>query len=114
MGGTPHTGDHDAEHSGDLAEQHALSLHTFASDFSCADSPWKTRHKGVPQASGSVPVQCRSKTVIGIKVMQKHGFMQEETSKTPQARARCGVFAKTNRIFRRVGDQNFGGVSDGV
>ena len=28
-----------------------------------------------------MPVQCRSKTVIGIKVMQKHGFMQEETSK---------------------------------
>ncbi|MBO2006758.1 hypothetical protein J4732_07985 [Serratia marcescens] len=52
-----------------------LGLHTLTSDFSCADSPWKTRHKGVPQASGSVPVQCRSKTVIGSKVM-KHRFMQ--------------------------------------
>ncbi|HHK8083513.1 TPA: hypothetical protein ACQVJM_005788 [Serratia marcescens] len=102
MGGTPHTGDHDAEHSGDLAEQHALSLHTFASDFSCADSPWKTRHKGVPQASGSVPVQCRSKTVIGIKVMQKAWFHAgKKPVKTPQARARCGVFAKTNRIFSK-------------
>ncbi|EPL5741920.1 TPA: hypothetical protein MX370_006921, partial [Pseudomonas aeruginosa] len=78
--------DHDAEDGGDLPEQHALSLHTLASDFSCADSPWKTRHKGVPQASGSVPVQCRSKTVIGSKVMQKAWCHAEaKPVKTPQA-----------------------------
>ena len=101
MGGTPHTGDHDAEHSGDLAEQHALSLHTFASDFSCADSPWKTRHKGVPQASGSVPVQCRSKTVIGIKVMQKHGFMQEETSKNAAGASALRRVCKDEQNFSK-------------
>ncbi|HDL7102865.1 TPA: hypothetical protein PXM46_001055 [Yersinia enterocolitica] len=84
--GTPHTGDHDAKHGGDLPEQNALSLHTLASDFSCADSPWKTRHKGVPQASGSVPVQCRSKTVIGSKVMRKTSLHAgTKPIKTPQA-----------------------------
>ncbi|MBT1934763.1 hypothetical protein [Enterobacter chengduensis] len=86
MRGTPHTSDHDAKYGGDLPEQHALSLHTLASDFSCADSPWKTRHKGVPQASGSVPVQCRSKTDIGSKVMQKAWFhAATKPVKTPQA-----------------------------
>ncbi|HCK5591131.1 hypothetical protein ACEP28_00690 [Pseudomonas aeruginosa] len=63
-----------------------MSLHTLTSDFSCAISPWKTRHKGVPQASGSVPVQCRSKTVIGNKVMQKAWFhARTNPVKTPQA-----------------------------
>ncbi|HHQ5703993.1 MULTISPECIES: hypothetical protein [Enterobacterales] len=67
-------------------------MHTLASDFSCADSPWKTRHKGVPQASGSVPVQCRSKTVIGSKVMQKAWLhVEKKPVETPQAWARCGV-----------------------
>jgi len=57
-----------------------------ASDFSCADSPWKTRHEGVPQTSGSVSVQCRSKTVIGSKVMQKAWFHAgTKPIKTPQA-----------------------------
>jgi hypothetical protein len=70
-----------------------LSLHNLASDFSCADSSWKKRHKDVPQASGSVPVQCRSKTVIGSKVMQKASFQAAKNPvKTPQAWARCGVF----------------------
>jgi len=66
--GAPHSGDDDAEHHGDLTEQHVRPLHDLASDFSCADSSWEKRHKGVPQASGSVPGQCRSKTVLGRKV----------------------------------------------
>src|SRR3546814_14509659 len=61
--GAPHAGDQDAEYHGNLTEQHVRPLHDLASDFSCADSSWKKRHKGVPQASGSVPGQCRSKTV---------------------------------------------------
>src|SRR5690606_4199704 len=66
--GAPHSGDHDAEYHGDLTEQHVRPLHDLASDFSCADSSWKKRHKDVPQASGSVPGQCRSKTVFSRKV----------------------------------------------
>lgn len=49
----------------------------------------------VPVMGGSVPGQCRSKTVIGTKVMQKVSFQAgASTTKTPLARARCGVSAE--------------------
>jgi hypothetical protein len=67
-------------------------LHDLASDLSCADSSWKKRHKDVPQASGSVPGQCRSKTVIGRKVEQKERIRAGSGQrKAPQAMAHCGV-----------------------
>jgi hypothetical protein len=67
-------------------------LHDLASDFSCADSSWKARHKDVPQASGSVPGQCRSKTVSSIEVEQKDRILAVASQrKTPQAKAHCGV-----------------------
>jgi hypothetical protein len=70
-------------------------LHDLASDFSCADSSWKKRHNNVPQASGSVPGQCRSKTVSSRKVEEKERMSAVASQrKTPQARAHCGVSRK--------------------
>src|SRR3546814_16164069 len=86
--GAPHSGDHDAEYHGDLTEQHVRPLHDLASDFSCAFSSWKARHKDVPQASGSVPGQCRSKTVLSRKVAEKERMSAvARQRKTPQAQA---------------------------
>jgi hypothetical protein len=70
-------------------------LHDLASDFSCADSSWEKRHKGVPQASGSVSGQCRSKTVSGRKIEQKERIREAPSQrKTPQELAHCGVLRK--------------------
>src|SRR3546814_17770381 len=86
--GAPHSGDHDAEYHGDLTEQHVRPLHDLASDFSCAFSSWKARNKDVPQASGSVTGQCRSKTVLSRKVAEKERMSAvARHSKTPQAHA---------------------------
>jgi|TARA_Y100000296_G_C4978848_1_gene159591 hypothetical protein len=76
----------------------------------------KKRHLGVPVMRGSVPGQCRSKTVIGTKVMQKASFQAgANTTKTPPARARCGVSAKKSGFCgERPTNQNGGGVSGGV
>jgi hypothetical protein len=69
-------------------------LHFPASDFSCAHSAQK-RHNNVRLTSGSVPGQCRSKTVIRTKMMQKASIQaRAKTVKTPQAKARCGVASK--------------------
>jgi hypothetical protein len=55
----------------------------------------KKRHKDVPQASGSVPGQCRSKTVSSRKVEQKDRMGAAASQrKTPQAKAHCGVSAE--------------------
>jgi hypothetical protein len=92
--GAPHSGDHDAEYHGDLTEQHVRSLHLPASDFSCAHSAQRL-HNNVPLASGSVPGQCRSKTVIRTKMMQKTSIQaRTKTVKAPQAKARCGVASR--------------------
>lgn len=74
------------------------------------------RHKGVPQASGSVPGQCRSKTVFSRKVEQKDRMgATENQRKTPQARAHCGVSSKKIKAMRRTAnDQNLGGSFGGV
>jgi hypothetical protein len=97
--GTPHSGDHDAEYHGDLTEQHVRPLHDLASDFSCADSSWKKRHKDVPEASGSVPRQCRSKTVLSRKIEQKERISAVASQrKTSQAQARCGVSVRKSNI----------------
>jgi hypothetical protein len=91
-------------------------LHDLASDFSCADSSWKKRHKDVPQASGSVPGQCRSKTVSSRKVEQKERMSAVANQrKTPQARAHCGVSSKKVKANRRTANnQNFGDSFGGV
>jgi len=70
-------------------------LHDLASDFPCAFSSWKARHKDVPQASESVPGQCRSKTVLSRKVAEKERMSAVASQrKTPQAQAHCGVSRK--------------------
>ncbi|HIE1253508.1 TPA: hypothetical protein ACXJFX_002853, partial [Pseudomonas aeruginosa] len=114
--GTPHSGDHDAEYHGDLTEQHVRPLHDLASDFSCADSSWKKRHNNVPQASGSVPAQCRSKTVLSRNVEQKDRMSAAASQiKTPQAIAHCGVSIRNMKAMRRAAnDQNLGGSFGGV
>tara|TARA_Y100001963_G_C6607136_1_gene365309 strand:- start:10 stop:306 length:297 start_codon:yes stop_codon:yes gene_type:complete len=91
-------------------------LHDLASDFSCAVFSWKERHKGVPQASGSVPGQCRSKTVFSRKVEQKDRIsVTASQRKTPQAKAYCGVSNRKMKAMRRIAnDQNLGGSFGGV
>src|SRR3546814_20399367 len=87
--GAPHSGDHDAEYHGDLTEQHVRPLHDLASDFSCAFSSWKARHKDVPQASGSVTGQCRLKTVLSRKVAEKEsmrGVARQNKTTQPKER----------------------------
>ncbi|WP_207943809.1 hypothetical protein, partial [Pseudomonas aeruginosa] len=99
-----------------LTEQHVRPLHDLASDFSCADSSWKKRHKGVPQASESVPGQCRSKTVFSRKVEQKDRMSATANQRiTPQAQAHCGVSSRKMKVMRRAADnQNLGGSFGGV
>ncbi|MBV6271935.1 hypothetical protein KVP09_03260 [Alcaligenaceae bacterium CGII-47] len=76
-------------------------MHDLASDFSCADSSWKKRHKDVPQASGSVPGQCRSKTVFNRKVEQKDKMSATASQrKTPQVQAHCGVSSRKMKTMR--------------
>jgi hypothetical protein len=91
-------------------------LHDLASDFSCADSSWEKRHKGVPLASGSVPGQCRSKTVFSRKAEQKDRILAASSRrKTPQAMAHCGVLNRKLKAMRRAAnDQNLGGSFGGV
>ncbi|MBP7597311.1 MAG: hypothetical protein KA738_00910 [Pseudoxanthomonas sp.] len=91
-------------------------MHDLASDFSCADSSWKKRHNNVPQASGSVPGQCRSKTVSSRKVEQKDRVRATASQrKTPQAMAHCGVSARKMKARRRAANgQNFGDSFGGV
>ncbi|CUI67416.1 Uncharacterised protein [Achromobacter xylosoxidans] len=114
--GGPHSGDHDAEHHGDLTEQHVRPLHDLASDFSCADSSWKKRHEGVPQASGSVPGQCWSKTAFSRKVEQKDRMsVTASQRKAPQVKSRCGVSNRRMKAMRRAAiNQNLGGSFGGV
>jgi hypothetical protein len=114
--GAPHSGDHDAEYHGDLTEQHVRPLHDLASDFSCAFSSWKERHKDVPQASGSVPGQCRSKTIFSRKVEQKDGVRAVSNQrKTPQTKAHCGVSNKKMKAKRlSANNQNLGDSFGGV
>lgn len=59
---------------------------------------------------GSVSGQCRSKTVIGIKVEQRARFIAEaQTKKTPQAESYCGVLERNWKgAWRLVDDQNLG------
>ncbi|WP_152996772.1 hypothetical protein [Pseudomonas aeruginosa] len=74
-------------------------MHDLASDFSCADSSWKKRHKDVPEASGSVPRQCRSKTLLSRKIEQKERISAVASQrKTSQAQARCGVSVRKSNI----------------
>jgi hypothetical protein len=91
-------------------------LHDLASDFSCAFSSWKERHKDVPQASGSVPGQCRSKTVLSRKVEQKERMSAASNQrKTPQAQAHCGVSSRKMKAMRlSANNQNLGGSFGGV
>jgi hypothetical protein len=112
----PHTGDHDAEYHGDLTEQHVRPLHDLASAFSCAGSSWKARHRDVPQASGSVPDQCWSKTVSSRKVEQKDRMNAAAGQrKMPQAKAHCGVSNRNMKARRRAANgQNFGDSFGGV
>ncbi|CUI93200.1 Uncharacterised protein [Achromobacter xylosoxidans] len=114
--GGPHSGDHDAEHHGDLTKQHVRPLHDLASDFSCADSSWRSRHRGVPQASGSVSSQCWSKTVLSRKVKKKERMSAVASQrKAPQAKTHCGVSNRRMKMMRRTdNDQNLGGSFGGV
>jgi hypothetical protein len=114
--GAPHAGDHDAEYHGDLTEQHVRPLHDLASDFSCADSSWKARHKDVPQASGSVPGQCRSKTVSSRKVEQKDRMSAAAEPKKNAASegALRRVEQKMKAMRRAANGQNFGDSFGGV
>src|SRR3546814_7860357 len=114
--GAPHSGDHDAEYHGDLTEQHVRPLHDLASDFSCAFSSWKARHKDVPQASGSVPGQCRSKTVLSRKVAEKERMSAvARPRKTQQAQAHCGESSRQIKAMRlSANNQNFGDSFGGV
>ncbi|WP_454261648.1 hypothetical protein [Pseudoxanthomonas mexicana] len=92
-------------------------MHDLASDFSCADSSWKKRHKDVPQASGSVPGQCWSKTVFSRKVEQEDRMSAMASQrKTPQAKAHCGVSNRKMKARRRAAanGQNFGDSFGGV
>ncbi|MCB1511570.1 MAG: hypothetical protein KDJ36_11775 [Hyphomicrobiaceae bacterium] len=91
-------------------------MHDLASDFSCAFSSWKERHKDVPQASGSVPGQCRSKTIFSRKVEQKDGVRAVSNQrKTPQAKAHCGVSNKKMKVKRlSANNQNLGDSFGGV
>jgi len=91
-------------------------LHDLASDFSCADSSWEKRHKGVPQASGSVPDQCRSKTVFSRKVEQKDRMSATASQrKTPQAIAHCGVSSRKMMVMQqKTRNQNLGDSFGGV
>ncbi len=74
------------------------------------------QHKDVPQASGSVPGQCRSKTVLSRKIEQKERISAVASQrKTPQVRAHCGVSGKKMKMMRRAADnQNLGGSFGGV
>ncbi|MNM72962.1 hypothetical protein D3C81_846750 [compost metagenome] len=68
--GAPHAGDHDAEHYGDLTEQHVRPLHDLASDVSCADTSSKTAHMRTARSrisAGSVPVKDLYRDKTGLK-----------------------------------------------
>ncbi|MHB1430354.1 MAG: hypothetical protein ACYCVW_16845, partial [Rhodocyclaceae bacterium] len=73
-------------------------------------------HKDVPLASGSVPGQCRSKTVSSRKVEQKDRIRAASNQrKTPQAIAHCGVSNRKLKPMRRTAnDQNLGDSFGGV
>ncbi|MBH9642771.1 hypothetical protein [Burkholderia vietnamiensis] len=91
-------------------------MHDLASDFPCAFSSWKERHKDVPQASGSVPGQCRSKTTFRRKVEQKDRVRAAASQrKMPQAKAHCGVSNKKMKAKRlSTNNQNLGDSFGGV
>lgn len=71
---------------------------------------------GVPQASGSVPGQCRSKTVLSRKVEKKDRVRAASSQrKTPQAMAHCGVSSRKMEAVRQIAiSQNFGDSFGGV
>lgn len=71
---------------------------------------------GVPQASGSAPGECRSKTVWSRKVEQKDRILAVASQrKTPQAKAHCGVSnRKMKARWRAVNNQSVGGSFGGV